>query len=710
MIKTNFNLQLVFLCVFGLFFGETTSVFAQSKAHKLSKYAIIDPTYNSKTETPKSTVNETSSSWIYGATELECWRLKVLQQRKDSAKLRVGYPGVFHLPYPEGSFRLLLEKPVTLKSIRFRAVGEGKIIINNKPAGSFAASNDFHTISVDEITEITRIQFDLKTEGEPIALLIDSKELSTSLKNWEWKSKDGDWEPAYHFPQNNQNVPPHKSEDPVMLLQPETVTNNLYDFGRELLGYITVQSQEKPLIRAGESEKEALDVDNTIDEQSFEMEELSNGTWQTKSPLAFRYLYVEDKLKEDIHCKAVFHPVAYKGAFACSDSLLTEIWMKSAYTLRLCMHDFLLDGIKRDRLPWTGDMAMSLLVNAYSFSDPELARRSLVALGRAGIKEQNINGIIDYSLWWIISQDQYQLYFDDAEHLDREWSRMKETLNELSKRCDSDGFLMKKENDWLFIDWVDQEKWTALQVLWWWAQKSGVKLAERVGDKETASYWSGKSEALKQKLNQMIWSEKKQLWLSKNDTAAEITRHPNFLSVVSGLADQNQYPGIKALLQDDSVKPVGTPYMAGYEMIALSQLGDVNYMLNHVKDYWGGMIKQGATTFWEAYNANDFFAEQYMFYTRPYGKSLCHAWSSGPAAFLPSGLFGLKPLEDGWKKFTIDPNPGNLKWTSVCLPTKYGNIEVDIENEDIQISIPAGTTLQWKGEVFEGPQKLKEKL
>ena len=124
-------------------------------------------------------------------------------------------------------------------------------------------------------------------------------------------------------------------------------------------------------------------------------------------------------------------------------------------------------------------------------------------------------------------------------------------------------------------------------------------------------------------------------------------------------------------LQDDSVKPVGTPYMAGYEMIALSQLGDVNYMLNHVKDYWGGMIKQGATTFWEAYNANDSFAEQYMFYNRPYGKSLCHAWSSGPAAFLPSGLFGLKPLEDGWKKFTIDPNPGGLKWASVCLRNNF---------------------------------------
>ena len=99
--------------------------------------------------------------------------------------------------------------------------------------------------------------------------------------------------------------------------------------------------------------------------------------------------------------------------------------MNSAYTLRLNMHDFLLDGMKRDRLPWTGDMAMSMLVNSYTFSDKELARRSLVALGRAGIEHTDINGIVDYSLWWIIAQDLYQLYYGDKEHLSREWERIK---------------------------------------------------------------------------------------------------------------------------------------------------------------------------------------------------------------------------------------------------------------------------------------------
>lgn len=696
-------LVVVFICI------SISGASAQSKAHDDSKFAIIDPTYSANALLPKSNVNNNATTWIYGASELECWRLQVLQQRKDSAKLNVGYPGVFHKSFTEGSFRLKLKTAQKLNSIRFRVVGQGKVYVNNLLVGSFALSDSFQTIILNKNTKINQIQFDIATQSEPIALLVESKELSTLLKKWEWKSKNSEWEPAFHFSQNLQNVPPHLLEDPTIILKPASVKNNLYDFGKELYGYITIRSQSKPIICVGESVKEALDMNNQEREQSLELVNVS-GIWKTKSPLAFRYLYVENKQIDDIACDAIFYPSAYKGAFACSDSTLTKIWMNSAYTLRLCMHDFLIDGIKRDRLPWTGDLAMSLLANAYTFSEPELVRRSLVALGRAGIKEKDINGIIDYSLWWIIAQDQYQLYYNDSLHLTYEWGRMKETLNNLSSRCDSNGFLIPQKDTWLFIDWVEQEKWTALQILWWWAQKSGANLAQRAGDKETANYWINSANKLKANLSKVAWNAKEQIWLSKNDSSSENTRHPNFLAIVSGLTPSNQSTGIEALLVNNSIKPVGTPYMAGFEVMAMAQLGNTDYMLKHVKDYWGGMLNKGATTFWEAYDPKETDETQYSYYGRPYAKSLCHAWSAGPAAFLPAEIFGLKPIEDGWKRFTLHPNLGYLQWASVCLPTKYGNIIVNIEKNDIQITIPKGTTLEWKGNLIKGGRILKDKL
>ena len=48
-------------------------------------------------------------------------------------------------------------------------------------------------------------------------------------------------------------------------------------------------------------------------------------------------------------------------------------------------------------------------------------------------------------------------------------------------------------------------------------------------------------------------------------------------------------------------------------------------------DYWGGMIKKGADTFWEAYDPNNDFISPYYFYPM---NSYCHAWSCTPVYFI----------------------------------------------------------------------------
>ncbi len=241
------------------------------------------------------------------------------------------------------------------------------------------------------------------------------------------------------------------------------------------------------------------------------------------------------------------------------------------------------------------------------------------------------------------------MYFGDPAHLKQEWPRIKETLNLLLTRCDNSGFLNPGQKEfgqnWLFIDWVDQEKWTSLQILWWWTQQCRYQLAKRAGDTQTADRWQNDSKTLKTNLIKKAWNNNKKVWLGNPEFPDRMSRHANFLAIVSGLATKDQFAGVRKMLATDEISSVGTPYMAGFENMALARLGDVQYMLNRVKDYWGGMLGQGATTFWEAYNPNQQGKEKYSFYGRPYAKSLCHAWSAGPAAFLPSEIFGLLPLK-----------------------------------------------------------------
>jgi hypothetical protein len=103
-------------------------------------------------------------------------------------------------------------------------------------------------------------------------------------------------------------------------------------------------------------------------------------------------------------------------------------------TLRLCMREFLVDGVKRDRLPWAGDLSISLLANAYSFRDADIVKRTLRVLDSAGWKAGDINGIVDYSLWWVISHDLYQKHFNDNSFLNDEYSRIAGRLESFAVR------------------------------------------------------------------------------------------------------------------------------------------------------------------------------------------------------------------------------------------------------------------------------------
>jgi hypothetical protein len=218
-----------------------------------------------------------------------------------------------------------------------------------------------------------------------------------------------------------------------------------------------------------------------------------------------------------------------------------------------------------------------------------------------------------------------------------------------------------------------------------------------------------RSENLKIRLNEAAWSPAKNGWLANPAFPEKVTRHANFLAVVSGLASESQSDGIRWILADDQTDAVGTPYMAGFENMAISRQGDIPYMLKRTLDSWGGMLREGATTFWEAWDPAQHGKEQYEFYGRPYAKSLCHAWSAGPAAFLPAGILGLKPLEDGWKRFSLNPQPGTLTWVNSTVPTPYGNIQVDVDSAGVKLTVPAGTLAEWNGEQFRGPLTVTRK-
>lgn len=703
------------------------STYNTSKAHEKSAPFIIDPAYYCTPElmTPIKLAADMTREcnkegvWLYGESQLECYRLAILRKRAQDAKLKVYYPGTFTRPCGRGMFRLksssLMVQPMSM-NFSFRA--NGRVVVTCRDTIIYKSNpcTEIQTFSLEEggpfvieiSTSASSSSVDTTDPNEPPCLWITANSSPQSVSQvWEWSSNGNEWAHTRSFPPIKGFAYPHLVEPPEMRLVPKTqLDDDIYDFGCELLGSVVVsceneKNEETPIIRVGESLVEAMNDNPAHFEQSTEMVAI-NETWQSLHLLAFRYVRVVggSGIKEVV-CNAIFHPTHYRGAFAASDDCLTRIWMNSAYTLRLCMHDFLLDGIKRDRLPWAGDLAVSLLANAYTFADAEIVRRSLTVLGRAGIAETDINGIVDYSLWWVICQDMFQLYFDDRQHLEREWKRIKATLQCLIERSDEDGFLKLEDNDWVFIDWAEgEDKTTALQILLWWALDCGLRLAQSMSDENITKILQGQQSKLKASLLSCCWDAAAGIWKSAPGESSTYSRHANILAVVSGLTTDG------TIVETDLVA-VGTPYMKTFECLALAALAAKQEGVGALRTYWARMTENGATTYWEACRESDTEETIPEFYGRPYGRSLCHAWSSGPSFMLPELILGVRPLSAGWETWTCDPQLGELEWVSSTVPTPYGCIEIEATSEFITISVPKGTTLcLLNGTSYPGPDFL----
>ena len=73
--------------------------------------------------------------------------------------------------------------------------------------------------------------------------------------------------------------------------------------------------------------------------------------------------------------------------------------------------------------------------------------------------------------------------------------------------------------------------------------------------------------------------------------------------------------------------PMVTPYMYHHFVEALISCGEKKTAYELMMNYWGGMVENGADTFYELYNPKNPFES-------PYGSSIvnsyCHAWSCTP--------------------------------------------------------------------------------
>lgn len=482
----------------------------------------------------------------------------------------------------------------------------------------------------------------------------------------------------------------------------------LVDFGRELHGGVQLVAggpsarDVKVRVRFGESATEAMSElgergacndhairDGVIDLPWLGAREIGN--------TGFRFVRVDLVSQgllslESIRAVSLMRPMPYLGSFTCNDERLNAVWATAARTLHLCCQEYIWDGIKRDRLVWMGDMHPELMSLMAVFGPQPVVTDSLDYMRKTTAADRWMNGMPSYTLWWLRCQHDWYRYTGDLAYLTTHHAYIRDVFANLvnhitpENRCGMYGFL----------DWPTQHNRKAveagMQALMLMAFDDGVRLAQALGDPDLESTCRAGGARLRQVISD-----------------PEGSKQVAALLVLAGLADAATMN--TQVLAKHGVQGVSTFY--GYYMLeARARAGDIQGGIDTVRNYWGGMLDMGATSFWEDFNVawmenafridelpvpgkKDIHGDFGEFCYQGFRHSLCHGWSSGPAAWLIAHVLGIQIADIGCKGVRVSPFLGDLQWAQGSFPTPLGVVNVRHEKKPdgkvtSKVSAPAG--------------------
>ena len=491
----------------------------------------------------------------------------------------------------------------------------------------------------------------------------------------------------------------------------------LVDFGREIHGSVRLLVQwTKPKratvnVRFGESVTEALtptpEKGSTNDHANRDFRlTLSGFSGTDTNESGFRFAAIELADGEEIALKAIegvliIRDIEYVGSFSCSDPEITKIYDTAAYTAHLNMQEYMWDGIKRDRLVWIGDMHPEVMTICSVFGDNEVVPRSLdsvrdvtpLTAKSEGQRAMWMNGVPSYTIWWLMCQRDYYMQNGNLEYLKEQKEYIKELAPVLCSLVKDDG----SENfpEWRFLDWPTNDdpvaKHCGLQGLLSLGLGTVAYFCDIFGEEEIATECRAKMDLMKKHIPEL-----------KAKSASSVL-------ALSGIVDAKKI--------DDEVLSVNgahgySTYYSYYIMAAKVMAGRTAEALRDMKEYYGAMLKLGATTFWEdfdldwtvndkgefdAHGIDEIVPEGGKDIHADFGKycyvglrhSLCHGWSSGPCTFIARHILGVKILEAGCKKIEVKPNLCGLDWIRGTYPTPFGKVEIYADKDGrVEVKAP----------------------
>lgn len=376
---------------------------------------------------------------------------------------------------------------------------------------------------------------------------------------------------------------------------------------------------------------------------------------------AFRYLKVQivDSSSayhvsfDDVVCTTVTSadPRRVEPASEKLPSEWRELDRVSLRTLANCMQTVFEDGPKRDRRLWVGDLRLQALANYESFKNQPMVKRCLYLFAGLADADGKVSAdlyenpvprrgscyILDYAALFPAILLDYLRASGDRQTAVELWPVARRQFDFMPWSADDPGLVLCPENVWVFIDWCGSlHRQAAMQGVLIYAIRRAMALAKAIGEDQSAAALADRLGKMQDSARRNFWDAARHVWVSGEARQVSWASWAWMVLAEMGTSDEARQSYRELVKHPEAVKPNG-PYLYHHVVDALFACGLADEAKQLLKDYWGGMIARGATTFWEVYDPAD---ERLSPYGSPLFNSYCHAWSCTPAYFIRKHIAG----------------------------------------------------------------------
>ena len=486
----------------------------------------------------------------------------------------------------------------------------------------------------------------------------------------------------------------------------------IYDFWYDEVGTVVIEVSGKGKLHftVGESVEETMNEDTKkFEQRPIEDVELS-GQMQTITlpERALRYVKIAASEPATIHAvrfEAMMWPVQEMlMTFESSDQSLNDLFNAGVATLHTSMHDFNLDGIKRDFLPWSMDAIASMLGMNLLMGDRQVGRNDIsIALMPPTPKESDW-GIVDYPLHALIGLKQDYLRYGDLSTYKMYKDRIDQQMDFYMSVQDEHGFIYASKPSSGFIPGWSRDNGPDdygvacyPQIMLYQSFRIAAYFSQLLKENIKAKIYTNKANQLEKNIIEHFWSTKEKAFMNgyrEDGTLDErISHHAQYWAVLAGLYPERLFDYLyETVIPSIPRYKDNISYEKGYEALAYIKAGRTKEFMQLLDEVWGDWLRQGYTRFPENFMVNSDVTQQLMFYGRSYGLSLCHGANGAPPVVLAAyGIFGFSQNDAKPNEYTLTPDLLHLDWAKGRIPVKEGFIYISLnKNGECEVEIPAG--------------------